>query len=94
MLHCEDELELTDLYYEPVNLIDRPLLSVTGILSDVFTDMPCFVIKLPAYHAITEPTASLLEDDTSPTDDLNSIHDQSLDNSKLTITYRSTRKRG
>jgi len=87
LLYCEEDSTLTDLHYEPVNLIDSPFFSIPRVASDLFTDMPGFVIKLSAYHAITQPAASLLENDTSSTNDLNSIHEEALDNSKLTIYY-------
>ena len=84
MLYCEEGLILTDLHYKPVNLIDRPLLSITRIPRDIFTDMPGFVVKLSAYHAITKPAASLVKHENVPTDHLNPIHHEALDNSKLT----------
>lgn len=76
---------LTDLYYEPVNLIDRPPLPVAGIMRDFFADMLSFVVEFAADHAIAKSTASLFEDDTSSTDRLNPIHDQSLNYSELPI---------
>ena len=86
---------MTHLLDEPVNLVFHIQYTITRVSNHLLTYMGSILVGfvlLTAPNAVADSAAPFLEDHVAPADGLNTVHDKSMDDSKLTFALLLERR--